>query len=57
MTRKEFEEKAARFVLDSIGDDDRICERLHEIPAEKEYCARFCRNMRNKCAIRFLNNY
>lgn len=57
MTRKEFEEKAARFVLDNIGDEDKICERLHEIPFEKEYCARFCKNMRNKCAIRFINNY
>lgn len=57
MKRKEFEERAARFVLEKIGDDDIICERLQEIPEEKEYCARFCRNMRNKCAIRYLNNY
>lgn len=57
MKRKEFEEKAARFVLDHIGDDDIICERLQEIPDEDNYCARFCRNMRSKCAIRYLNNY
>lgn len=57
MTRKEFEERAARFVLDNIGDEDRICEHLFEIPSEKEYCARFCKNMRSKCAIRFINNY
>lgn len=57
MTRQEFEQHAADFVLDKIGDDDTICEALHNIPDEKEYCARYCRNMRRKCAIRYIMNY
>ena len=42
------------YVLELVGDDDTICEELHQYESEHEYCRDNCSNLCEECVIRLM---
>ena len=42
------------YVLDLVGDDDTICEELHQYESEQEYCRDNCTILCEDCVIRLM---
>lgn len=51
---KELFSTAVDVILEDEESNDRICEELHRIPGEFDYCSNNCQNMTKECIIRYL---
>ena len=47
-------DKALDFIVEREQDNDYICIRLNNIPAERKRCAVDCRDLNRICVLRFL---
>ena len=54
MTDSQYLDVALDFIVEREESDDYICERLHDIPAEFDICARDCQNLDRICVLRYL---
>lgn len=57
MTDSQYLEKALDFIVEQEGENEYICEELHNIPEEFEICAYDCQNLNRNCVLRFLKHY
>ena len=50
------ENELIEYLLEIVGDDDRVCVELHQYPKEQKYCEQFCQNLNQNCIRRLINN-
>lgn len=51
---KDLFKTAVKVIHELEESNDRICEELHEIPGEFDYCEKNCKNITEECVIRYL---
>lgn len=50
------EEELIKYILELVGDNDWICEELHENSIECEYCSKHCSSLNEQCVRRLMYN-
>ena len=48
------ENELIKYILELVYDEDWICEELHKIPSEEEYCSKHCNNLCAECVRRLM---
>ena len=58
MTDKDYLDKALALIVELTEDDPSfMCEKLHEIEGECQFCANNCENFDRFCLMRYLQYY
>ena len=48
------EKHLIQYILEICGDNDNICEELHSIENESDYCSKNCQNLTENCVRRLM---
>lgn len=48
------EKELIKYILELIGDEDRICVELHKNENENEYCSKHCCGLNETCIRRLM---
>lgn len=56
MTDKEYLDRACEYIAEQDGGS-RICDLLHDIPNERDFCEENCENLDRFCVLRYLKYY
>ncbi len=47
---------AVDYIFELVDGFDGVCEELHKVPEELEYCGNNCQNLNKDCVVRLLKN-
>ena len=50
------EKELIKYILELVGEQDWICDELHENENERMYCSKHCKNLCETCVIRLMYN-
>lgn len=50
------EKELIEYILELVGDEDIICDELHENENERKYCSQHCCTLNEQCVRRLMDN-
>ena len=48
------EDELIKYILELVDGNDYVCDELHGVPSEEEYCSKHCNNLCADCIRRLM---